>query len=216
MTDQQPDLSGFLMAHRGFRVEFGRLAVAAQDPRDESQARLVDEQIDLVLHVLHHHHTAEDTIDLAAAARPGAGGRACPRPARGPARRHGPALRRDRGQVHARSRSGPRHLQALHELLNDHLDEEERVAVPLIREHITAEEWAEDGRKVQESMDRRKLPLIFGWLASASTPEQQEAALREVPLVLRVLFRTVWGPAYAKRFTALYGGRPSLVGSSAA
>jgi len=65
-------------------------------------------------------------------------------------------------------------------------------------------------------MDRRKLPLIFGWLASASTQEQQDAALSEVPLVLRVLFRTVWGPAYAKRFTALYGGRPSLVGSSAA
>jgi iron-sulfur cluster repair protein YtfE (RIC family) len=215
MTDQQPDLSGFLMAHRGFRVEFGRLAVAAQDLRDEAQARLVEEQIELVLHVLHHHHTAEDTTIW-----PVLRARA---PEAGPALDRLEAQHDDMDPLFAAiaDRTTPLteradHLQALHELLNDHLDEEERVALPLIREHITAEEWAEDGRKVQESMDRRQLPLIFGWLASASTPEQQEAALREVPLVLRVLFRTVWGPAYAKRFTALYGGRPSLVGSSAA
>lgn len=215
MTDAQPDLSGFLMAHRGFRVEFGRLAVAARDPRDQTQARLVDEQIELVLHLLQHHQTAEDEAIWPLLRR------------RAP--EAGPSLDRLESQhedmdplvasVADVSRSVTERaedLQTLHELLNDHLDEEERVALPLILEHITAAEWDADGRKVRESLDLRRLPLIFGWLASASTTDQQEAALREVPLAPRVLFRTVWGPAYAKRFTALYGGRPSLVGSSAA
>jgi len=215
MTDSQPDLSGFLMAHRGFRVEFGRLAVAAQDPRDDSQTRLVDEQIELVLHLLHHHHTAEDTTvwPLLRSRAPEAAS----------VLDRLEAQHEDMDPLFVAVADTTRpvtdradDLQALHELLNAHLDEEERVAIPLIRKHITAAEWDEDGKKVQASIDRRKLPLIFGWLASASTPEQQEAALQEVPIVPRILFRTVWGPAYAKRFTALYGGRPALVGSSAA
>ena len=55
------------------------------------------------------------------------------------------------------------------------------------------------------TLDRKRLPLIFGWLGSVSTPEQRAAALADVPLLPRVLFRLVWGPQYGKRFTALYG-----------
>src|SRR3954451_18809851 len=119
-----PDLDGLLMAHRGFRAEFGRLAKPAREVRDEQHAGLIDDQIDLVMHVLHHHHTAEDTniwpslVDRA----PGAA----------------PALARLEAQhedmdplftaITDRSRpvsARADDLEALHQLLNAHLDEEE-------------------------------------------------------------------------------------------
>lgn len=61
MTTGAPDLSGFLLAHRGVRAEFGRLAAAARQVRDPGHAALLDDQIELVMHLLHHHHNAEDT-----------------------------------------------------------------------------------------------------------------------------------------------------------
>ena len=54
------ELSGFLSMHQGFRAEFGRLAVACRAPRDAAHAALLEEQLVLVLDVLHLHHTHED------------------------------------------------------------------------------------------------------------------------------------------------------------
>jgi hypothetical protein len=199
-----PDLSGFLMAHRGFRAEFGRLAVAARQVRDAKHEALVESQIDLVMHVLHHHHTAEDVSIWPSLVR------------RAPTSK--PALDRLEAQHEAMDllfiavtdtgrsvADRADDLQLLHDLVNDHLDEEERVAVPLIQRHVSAAEWEKDGEEVSSSIDRRRLPLIFGWLASTSTPGQRAEALRTVPAVPRTLFRVAWWPAYRRRFRALYG-----------
>jgi hemerythrin HHE cation binding domain-containing protein len=204
----EPDLAAFLMAHRGFRSEFGRLATVARAPRDAAHAALIDDQIALVMHLLHHHHTAEDTslwptlltrVPEAAAAL----GRL-------------EAQHEDMDPLFAlisdTSRPLPDRaaaLQELHEVLNAHLDEEEREAIPLIRRHMSRAEWETDGEEVMKSLDRARLPLIFGWLASVSDAEQTRVALAGVPLVPRLLFRLLWGPSYAKRFRALYGDLPT-------
>ena len=203
----EPDLAAFLMAHRGFRSEFGRLATVARAPRDTAHATLIDDQIALVMHLLHHHHTAEDTslwptlltrVPDAAAAL----GRL-------------EAQHEDMDPLFSavtdRSRPLPERaaaLQELHDMLNAHLDEEEREAIPLIRRFMTRAEWEGDGEEVMKSLDRSKLPLIFGWLASVSDAGQTKAALAGVPLVPRLLFRLLWGPSYAERFRALYGDLP--------
>ncbi len=200
-----PDLSGFLMGHRGFRAEFGRIAAAAQAVRDDAHAALLDDQIDLVMHLLHHHHTAEDDHvwpTLVARAPEAA-----------------PALARLESQhedmdplftaVTDKSRPIAERvddLYRLHDMLNAHLDEEEAEAVPLIRIHFTAKEWDKDGKKIMKQLDRKRLPMIVGWLASASTPEEQAEALRGVPLPARPVLKYVVLPAYAKRFAKLYGG----------
>lgn len=202
-----PDLRPFLMAHRGFRTEFGRLAAAASNPRDAAHEALIEDQVALVMHLLHHHHTAEDTsvwptlltrVPEAAAAL----GRL-------------EAQHEDMDPLFqaVTDRSQPLTVRAvamrdLHETLNAHLDEEEQVAVPLIAEHFTRAEWNADGEEVMKSLDRKKLPVIFGWLGSVSDREQTRAALAGVPLLPRVLFRLLWAPAYAKRFRALYGDLP--------
>jgi hypothetical protein len=54
------DFTGFLLAHRCMRREYGRLAQAAAHPRDASHKVLVEEQIAVTLSLLHHHHHAEE------------------------------------------------------------------------------------------------------------------------------------------------------------
>lgn len=202
--DETPDLSGFLMAHRAMRQEFGLLAETGRLPLDGRRAQLWDEQVAMVLETLHHHHTAEDDtiwpwlrdrvpaavadLDLLEAEHEQidpvirtAGDESLPRPVRAEA------------------------LQRLHELVNAHLDREERVAVPLIPQHVTVPEWDALGERMLAETSRRRLPLVFGWMASASDEAQRRAALQGVPLMARVLFRRVWWPSYRRRITALYG-----------
>ena len=203
-TEAGPDLDAFLMAHRGFRAEFGRLAAAARAVRDEAHAALIDDQIELVMHLLHHHHTGEDTsvwprlVERLPAAKPALDRLEAQHADMDPLF----AAVTDRGRP-VRDRADD--LHTLHEVLNAHLDEEEREAVPLIRAHFTPAEWEAGGEEVMKSLDRKKLPLIIGWLASASTQPQTETALRGVPLAPRILFKLIWGPAYEKRFAELYG-----------
>ena len=52
--------AGFLLAHAAMRQEFGLLAEVAAKPLDPAHAALAEDQVALVLEVLHHHHTAED------------------------------------------------------------------------------------------------------------------------------------------------------------
>ena len=101
-------------------------------------------------------------------------------------------------------------LASLHRLVNTHLDLEESVAVPLIREHVTLAEWDAVGERAAADMGRRRIPTIYGWYASAGTAEQVAEALTTVPAVARVLFRLFWWPAYRRRARRLYGVAPTL------
>src|SRR4051794_11986289 len=199
----QPDLAAFLMAHRGFRSEFGRLARASRHVRDDAHRALLEDQVELVMHLLHHHHTAEDEglwallVTRAPDAAPALGRLEAQHEDMDPLFE----AVTDRGRpLEARADA----MQQLHDVLNAHLDEEEREALPLVLVHVTRAEWEADGEKVMASLERRRLPLIFGWLGSVSDREQTARVLAGVPLLPRLLFRLVWGPAYAKRFRSLY------------
>ena len=54
------EMSGFLIAHAGMRQEFGLIARVAAGPLDPERAALAEDQLAMVLEVLHHHHTGED------------------------------------------------------------------------------------------------------------------------------------------------------------
>src|SRR5437764_12251335 len=55
------DFSGFLLAHKCMRVEYGRLAQVAGGPRDARHQALIEQQIAVTLSLLHHHHAEEDS-----------------------------------------------------------------------------------------------------------------------------------------------------------
>ena len=203
------DLTNFLMAHAGMRVEYGRLADACRRVRDEAHAELLESQIALVLHVLHHHHTVEDELvwpmllERVPAARPALAALEAEH------ERIDPLLERARDtRIPLAERAET--LQELHEALNAHLDAEERDAVPLLRRHLSPADWERVEERAAQGTSRRRLPLIYGWCASAVDSERRALALSTVPLVAQWLFRLFWWPSYRRRYERLYGGSAEL------
>lgn len=197
-------LTSFLSMHSGFRHEFGRLAEACRSPRDPAHEQLLEEQVALLVEMLHGHHVHEDDevwpylLSCAPDAAPQL-----------------EALEAEHEQLDPliaavsdtatplTGRAEP--LGRLHELLNAHLDHEERVAVPLMLEHLTPEMIEAHRRQAVSEMGRKRVPVIFGWLASCLDDELLAASLAENPRLVRLLFRRFWWPAYQRRMAALYG-----------
>ena len=210
---EQIDLSGFLIAHAGMRQEFGLLGATAREPLDADRRQLWESQVALVLDVLHHHHTAEDdTIWPMLRER-------APESITTLDRLEADHARIDPMLAGAADTTRPLAeradlLDALHVLINTHLDLEERNAVPLMRRHITLAEWDALGERAVRDMGRRRIPTIYGWYASAGSAEQVAAALASVPAVARVLFRLFWWPAYQRRARRLYGRELTLAAAS--
>jgi hypothetical protein len=206
------DMSGFLIAHAGMRQEFGLLARAAAGPLDPTRAALVEDQVAMVLEVLHHHHTAEDdTLWPMLLARV---------PSAAPDL---DALEADHARLDpliaaAGDRTRPLAERApvlaqLHELINAHLDREEATAVPLIRTHVTEAEWEALTQRAIAETGRRKVPTVYGWYASAASAELRAEAIATVPAIARVLLRLFWWPAYQRRARRLYGAdAPASIG----
>jgi iron-sulfur cluster repair protein YtfE (RIC family) len=199
----QPDLTGFLLAHAAMRQEFGLLADVAAQPLDAERAALFEDQVAMVLDNLHHHHTAEDdTIwpwlrERQPAAREGLDELEADHDAIDP-------LIRAAGDRTVPPAERAATLRDLHERLNAHLDREEALAVPLIRQHVTVAEWEALAKRAAKETGRN-IPRVYGWYASAVDEERVTAALRTVPVPVRVLFRLFWRPAYNRRARRLYG-----------
>jgi hemerythrin-like domain-containing protein len=203
------DLGAFLLAHAAMRVEYGRLAGACRRVRDAQHAELVEDQIALVLDLLHHHHTVEDELvwpmllERVPESRPALAALEAQH------ERIDPLLERARdARVPLSERAAT--LQELHEALNAHLDAEERDAVPLIERHLSRADWERVQERAAQGTSRRRLPLIYGWFASAADPEQRAIALATVPLIAQVLFRLFWWPSYQRRYERLYGASVEL------
>ncbi|GGS83618.1 hemerythrin domain-containing protein [Nonomuraea spiralis] len=196
-------LTGFLMMHAGFRAEFGRLAEACGDPRDDAHEELLEEQLALVLDMLHAHHSHEDAVLW-----PTLTGRA-PEAADALAELESEHSLLDPLIEAAADRAVPLTgrapaLRRLHELVNEHLDHEERTAVPLMLRHLTLDDVEADRRRAMDDFGRRRVPVIFGWLASSAGADLLAASYADLPVVARLMFRLFWWPAYRRRFTRLY------------
>ena len=203
------DLTNFLMAHAGMRAEFGRLADACRHVRDEAHADLLESQIALVLQVLHHHHTVEDELVWPALVT------------RVPEQAHLLQELEDQhvhidplieaaGDVRVPLAERTHALQALHEALNAHLDQEERDAVPLIIAHLSRAEWERVEERAGGNIGRKQLPLVYGWLVSAAPEELRLRATAGVPLPVQWLFRLFWWRSYRRRYERLYGDASAL------
>lgn len=197
------------------RREYGRLADAARHPRDVGHQALIEEHIAVTLSVLHHHHAEEDNWLWPTL--------------RGRAPTAGPAL--DRLEVQhaqidpliatAADSSGPLPERApvlaeLDEAINAHLDEEERLILPLSTAHISAEEWDAFGQRALASIPRRYMPIVLGWVSREATPQEWAPVRQMLPRLVRILTQAFWVPAYAKRRRRLYPGLPKMSGGAVA
>jgi iron-sulfur cluster repair protein YtfE (RIC family) len=203
-----PDLKIFLLAHRAFRREFARLAVAAAEaptsgPRAAVVKDAIDAQIGTMTRSLHNHHHGEDT-------------------------RIWPHLReRDPAAAVVLDALEAEHqeidpliavvddtakplsvravaLERLSVLINNHLDHEEDAALPLIRRHYTADEWEADG-KHHMKQTRADLPMFACIMFDHMTEQEVAGTISAAPKLLGWLYKLSWRRAYAKRRRLIYG-----------
>lgn len=88
-------------------------------------------------------------------------------------------------------------VDALVTTLSSHLVHEERDALPLIGMTLTAREWTSVGRRIA----RKNLssgPEMFGWMLDGAEPERVAAALGLLPPPVRLIYRGIWKPRFAR------------------
>ena len=83
--------------------------------------------------------------------------------------------------------------------LTGHLRHEERDGLPLIGMALTAREWRGVGRKIASKNGLSGGGSgMFAWMLDGADREHVAATLAQLPPPLRVLYRAVWKPRYAK------------------
>jgi hypothetical protein len=98
-------------------------------------------------------------------------------------------------------------IDALVTTLTGHLAHEERDGLPLIGVALTAAEWRGVGFKIARRNGLSEGGEMFAWMldgangdpaASATASTTAAATLRTLPPPLRLLYRAVWKPRFAK------------------
>jgi Hemerythrin HHE cation binding domain len=196
------DLTIMLAAHDAFRRDLTRLArtAAAADLSDPARRQSVAAGWELFKHQLHLHHTAEDELIWPVLR---------PRLAHSPAAQDTlDAMEAEHEQidpllaaVDAELAGGDRAadvIDALTSALTGHLAHEERDGLPLIGVALTAAQWRGVGRKIASKNGLSNGSEMFAWMLDGADREHTAATLGQLPPPLRVLYRAVWKPRYAK------------------
>ncbi len=188
---EPPDLTGFLGGHAIMRAQFALLARAAGEvgSRDTRRLTALDDHLAFMTRRLVQHHEAEDDHIW-------------------------PQLRLldpglldlldDLEQDHQRlddllavtsdrtvplpGRAGA--LRDLHRDLTTHLDREEHHAVPAIRRLIPNSAWALEEDRFQRSLGADRTATLT-WILAHLRPQQRRQMLDDLPLPVRILYRSL-------------------------
>ncbi len=200
------------VVHAAIRREF-RLApevVRRVGDGDVARARTVAGHLGMLLDVLHHHHEGEDELlwpllrrrvpdpgplDRAEAQHAAIGAEVAAVSALLPVWRAGPARR-------AALVDG---LVRLHDLLVEHLEDEERELLPLVAAHVTPAEWHAVGEAARTATPARQRLVVFGLLAYEADPAVIASMLGDAPRPVRVGLGVLAPRAYARYARRIHG-----------
>ncbi len=202
------DVHDMVVVHRAFRRELTLLPdlVRRVSAGDIARASVVARHGRLLVDALHLHHTGEDELLWPKLLD------RCPPDAALVSRMEGqhevvdhsierlrPALERwtaeARPAVNEEVAAGFERLSAA---LFEHLDEEERLVLPLAARHLTQPEWDEIGQHGIAAMSKAQLPLLFGMILEEATPQEAAELYAAVPAPVRLLTRLVFLPRYRR------------------
>jgi len=102
-------------------------------------------------------------------------------------------------------------IGSLLEVVEQHLDEEEREVVPLIDQHLSAAEWQEVGERGFEKFTPAQRWIALGQLLEVATPEEAAMMMRSLPLPVKVLW-PLFGKRSYRRYIAPVRGGPGASG----
>ncbi|MCX4903967.1 hemerythrin domain-containing protein [Streptomyces sp. NBC_00878] len=215
VVSSKPDVHDMVVVHRHFRHLFAESPdlVRGLAPGDTARAALVVDSVRFMLSCVEAHHRSEDEFLW-----PLLGTRTA---------EHAEAVERMEIQHHRledliRQVTGaldelaanPRRtlceqvatqLAELRSLLNEHMDEEEKVILPLAADYLTVAEWEELGQLSAAKLDRKYHLRAFSSLMAAATPEEQRMFLSKVPKIAVVLWRLSGRRSYARLQAQLHG-----------
>lgn len=211
------DAFDMAIAHRALRTGLHETPRLIRDVEawDTARSAVIGAHLEFVAAALHHHHAAEDDLiwPKLHARAPGSADDI----ARMERAHHGIA------EAYARVRTllapwvssadvclGEELAEAVEGLsaqVDEHLADEERNIVPLINEHIAPDEWQKCIARAAEFISRKNLRLglvLGGLVLDASTADEAQQILANVPPPKRLLLRLLAGRTLAKYQANLY------------
>jgi hypothetical protein len=189
---EEPADPAFMLAmHDAFRRDLARLVAQADAPTEHTVAGW-----ELLARQLDRHHRAEDE-DLWPALR---------EHVRSPAidameREHAevpPALAAVQQAVDRGDPFGPE-ARGLQQLVLEHLEHEERDVLPLVADHLDAQEWRHWLLTERSKHGPRERVEFLSWVLDDANGTDTDAVLRELPPPGRVVFRRMLEPRYRRR-----------------
>ncbi|GAB1824421.1 hemerythrin domain-containing protein [Herbidospora sp. RD11066] len=202
-----PDLTGIRIIHRAMRGDLHRLValtehLAATTPtRAQAIARFVGQ----ITHTIHQHHTREDEIVWPLIER-SAGAAADLADLSEDHSLLDPLL--DEADTAARAfatgaGAQPLHLalQRLSELLDEHIETEERRIFPVILQYVTEKDWAEAENQIRKGGDIR---FDLCWVGQYATPEEM-THIRRIGGPVVTLMLALLGPGHRRRQRLIFG-----------
>jgi hemerythrin-like domain-containing protein len=205
------------LIHRIFRRQFAEVQALVQEvpAADATRVGAVADHLEFLLHGLHMHHTTEDDLiwpkllDRATLEAP---------LVKRMEEQHqliDVSVARVRAAMSAwRSDPNPATSSALADrigeflvVLEAHLDEEERVVVPLIDRHLTEAEWQDVGERGFEKFTPAQRWIATGQMVEVATPEEVAMMFGTLPPPVRVLWHLVGKRKYRRYITPIRGRR---------
>jgi hypothetical protein len=89
-------------------------------------------------------------------------------------------------------------IDALASTVTGHLTHEERDGLPLIGAALTAAEWRRVGVRIARKNGLSGGSELFAWMLDGAEPDQVRATVRQLPPPVRLLYRAVLRPRFAR------------------
>ncbi len=90
-------------------------------------------------------------------------------------------------------------------VLIEHLDDEERMLLPVAERHLTEAEWAALGEHFVESNPKTKLLIFLGMVLEDADESERELMLSGLPGPAKVVWSAIGKPLYARRVHKVRG-----------
>jgi len=220
----EPNLIGFRINHRTMRSDTRRLAellsrmAAGQIAYDRRRATALRTYLRLLCDGIHHHHRMEDEV-LWPVLEQSAGAEIDLRELSDDHAALDPVLDEIRvaaddlvaayasgpsepGRVHTVARGLAAALAQLRDVLDEHIEEEERLIFPIIRRYVSVADWHAVERAVRKGGALRfELPRIERY----ARPEELDELRRIAGPVLRLMLVAL-RPGFRRREATVFGG----------
>ncbi|GIH91086.1 hemerythrin domain-containing protein [Planobispora siamensis] len=206
-----PDLLGFTIAHRAMRGDTRRMAVLATDlaagrqTADAARAAAISEDVALLCASIHHHHTMEDEMLWPVIER-SAGAEVDLRDLSDDHSELDPLLEEITAQAarFAATRDASAlapALTRLADMLDEHIEEEERLIFPIITEYVSVADWETVENAVRKGGNIKfDLPRIERY----ARPDELARLRRMAGPVLTVMLALLRG-GYRRRQRLVFG-----------